>query len=247
LSNSIRQEFDNKINRLTKSNAYLDYCEEVYEYRMYLFNMMDKEQLDFVFNVIPLSFKDIVLDMGCGSGSILNALIKKSGCSGIGIDQLSSTTVTFESKNIKYLNGDIDDIEKFNLHPTVTLLVDSIYFSRDPEKLIRNLCHIKNNRIYLFYSQYLFENDIADKGVLRGDFTNIADILKKIKVSYKVIEYSKNERILYEKSLYALEKRKKAFISEGNFDLYEDKMKEQQLGKHLYDTGNASRYLYIIE
>jgi len=209
--------------------------------------MMDKEQLDFIFNVIPLSFKDIVLDMGCGSGSILNALVKKSECSGIGIDQLSSTTVTFESKNIKYLNGDIDDIENFNLQPTVTLLIDSIYFSCDPEKLIRSLCRINNNRIYLFYSQYLFENDIANKGVLRGDFTNISDILKKIKVSYKIIEYSKNERILYEKSLYALEKRKKAFICEGNFDLYEDKMKEQQLGKHLYDTGNASRYLYIIE
>ena len=145
-----------------------------------------------------------------------------------------------------YFEENIDDIEKFNLNPTVTLLVDSIYFSRDPEKLIRYLCHIKNNRIYLFYSQYLFDNDIADKGRLRGDFTNIAEILKKIKVSYKMIEYSKNERILYEKSLYALEKRKKAFISEGNFDLYEDKMKEQRMGKQLYDTGNASRYLYII-
>lgn len=77
---------------------------------MYLFNMMDKEQLDFVFYVIPLSINDNILDMGCGSGSILNALIKKSGCSGIGIDQLSSTTVTFESKNIKYLNGDIDEL-----------------------------------------------------------------------------------------------------------------------------------------
>ena len=61
-----------------------------------------------------------------------------------------------------------------------------------------------------------------------------------------MIEYSKNERILYEKSLYALGKRKKAFISEENFDLYEDKMKEQRMGKQLYDTGNASRYLYII-
>ena len=126
--------------------------------------MMDKEQLDFVFNVIPLSFRDIVLDMGCGSGSILNALAEKSGCNGIGIDQLCRTTINFENKNIRYFEENIDDIEKFNLNPTVTLLVDSIYFSRDPEKLIRYLCHIKNNRIYLFYSQYLFDNDIADKG-----------------------------------------------------------------------------------
>lgn len=78
MDNNIKQEFDNKIKRLTKSKTYLDYCEEVYGYRMYLFNMMDEEQLDFVFDSIPLSADDTVLDLGCGTGSILNALVKKN-------------------------------------------------------------------------------------------------------------------------------------------------------------------------
>jgi hypothetical protein len=186
------------------------------------------------------------LDLGCGSGSILNALVKKSGCSGIGIDQLNSDTVEIENENVQYLNGDIDDIDHFHLHPTVTLSVDSIYFSSDPEAQIRSLCGIKNNRIYLFYSQYLFEDSATEKSILRGDFTKIADILKRINIPYQMIEYSQNERMLYEKSLHALEKREDAFKSEGNFDLYKDKYKEQRMGKHLYDTGNASRYLYII-
>jgi hypothetical protein len=41
---NFKDEFDNRIGRLTKSKAYLDYCEEVYGYRIYLFNMMDQEQ-----------------------------------------------------------------------------------------------------------------------------------------------------------------------------------------------------------
>lgn len=245
MDDSIKREFDNKIKRLTKSKTYLDYCEEVYGYRMYLFNMMDEEQLDFVFDSIPLSADDTVLDLGCGTGSILNALVKKNRCFGIGIDQLDSEAVEIENENSQYLQGDIDDFTNFQLQPTVTLSVDSIYFSSDPEALMRSLCDIENNRIYLFYSQYLFE-DTVEKRILQGHFTIVADILKNLQVSYEMIDYSRNERILYERSLSALEKREIAFKSEGNFDLYADKIKEQKMGKQLYETGNASRYLYII-
>ena len=62
---SSKEEFDNKIGRLTKSKAYLEFCEQVYGYRLYLFNMMDKEQLDFVFNSIPMTSQDSILDLGC--------------------------------------------------------------------------------------------------------------------------------------------------------------------------------------
>ena len=97
----------------------------------------------------------------------------------------------------------------------------------------------------MFYSQYLFE-DTVEKRILQGHFTIVADILKNLQVSYEMIDYSRNERILYERSLSALEKREIAFKSEGNFDLYADKIKEQKMGKELYEMGNASRYLYII-
>jgi len=246
LNDSIRREFDHKINRLTKSKVYLDFCEEVYGYRMYLFNMMDKEQLDFIFKSIPLSPDDTVLDLGCGSGSILNALVKKSGCSGVGIDQLESNIVEIENKNILYINSDIDTISDFHLKPTVTLFIDSIYFSSAPEMLLKYLCDKKNNKIYLFYSQYLFNGNMADKSTLRKGFTKVAAILKGIQVPYEIIEYSENERLLYEKSIHSLKKREDDFICEGNHDLYEEKLKEQIMGKQLYDEGNASRYLYII-
>lgn len=244
MSDSVKQEFETKISRLTKSDAYLDVCKEVSGYRMYLFNMMDKEQLDYVFSSITLSPQDTVLDLGCGFGSILKTLVKQSGCRGIGVDQLSHDIV--EMDTAKYLNGDIDDFESFHLCPTVTLSVDSIYFSRDPQALLRALCQIPNNRVYLFYSQYLFEEQTSDKRLLQADRTRVGEILNRLNISYETIEYSNNERMLYENSLHALNKRKEIFVREGNLDLYEEKLKEQQLGKQLYDAGNASRYLYII-
>jgi SAM-dependent methyltransferase len=236
-------EFENKIGRLTKSKAYLDYCEEVYGYRIYLFNMMDQEQLDFIINSVPLSAQDTLLDLGCGSGSLLSLLADKYGCRGIGIDQLPGDVT---DKSITYINGDIDQISGYRLNPTVVLSVDSLYFSKDLDGLLRQLCDFHGSRLYLFYSQYLFDETAGDRSSLHCDHTKVADGLKRIGISYKAVNYSENERLLYEKSLKALQKRSSAFMDEGNLDLFEAKLKEDTLGKQLYDNGLASRYLYII-
>lgn len=242
---SVSEEFGNKIGRLTKSKAYLDFCEEVYGYRMYLFNMMDKEQLDFIRNSVPLSPDDTLLDLGCGSGSILKLLVEKYGCRGIGIDQLRDGVT--DRNGITYINGDIDQISGYHLTPTVTLSVDSLYFSKDLDNLLRRLSGFEGNRMYLFYSQYLFDETAGDRSILRKDHTKVADILNKNEISYETIDYSENERLLYKRSLAALKNLEKEFDGEGNSDLYENKLKEDTMGKCLYDKGLASRYLYIIK
>jgi SAM-dependent methyltransferase len=247
-SKSVKDEFDNKIGRLTKSKAYLDFCEEVYGYRMYLFNMMDREQLDFVFNSIPLTSNDTLLDLGCGSGSILNFLVEKYGCSGIGIDQLNNIDINGKSeKSVKYIKGDIDRLSDYHLKPTAMLSIDSLYFSNDLDTLLRTLCGFQNCKKYLFYSQYLFEETAGDRTTLCADNTKVADILNKIGFSYGTIDFSRNEQLLYEKSLEVLKKNKEYFRNEGNFDLYESKLQETMIGINLYKKGLASRFLYIIK
>lgn len=243
----IKNEFSEKVDRLTRSSAYLDFCEEVYGYRMYLFNMTDKQQIDFVLNSIPVCSDDTVVDLGCGSGSVLDGLVKKYGCSGIGIDQLSDDIVKRNSGAITYINGDINNFSDYGIKPAVTLCVDSLYFVNDTENLIRVLQGIVNNKMYLFYSQYIFDEASCDKSILQGNNTVLAGILNKSGISYKAVDYSDNERLLYENSLKALRKLKKAFEDEGNTDLYENKLKEDTAGMELYNKRLASRYLYIIE
>ncbi|MFZ5987904.1 MAG: class I SAM-dependent methyltransferase [Bacillota bacterium] len=243
----IRNEFNQKITRLTRSSAYLDFCEEVYGYRMYLFNMMDKQQLDFIINTIPISPVDMLLDLGCGAGSVLNILITKYGCKGIGIDQLNNETVERNSKEITYINADIDKLSQYDLKPSITLAIDSLYFSSDLDMLVNQLKNIKNNRLYLFYSQYIFDQYIEDRSVLDCDKTRLALTFEKNQISYKTVDYSENEFSLYENSLRVLPKYKNAFECEGNSDLYEAKLREDTCGREMYNKGLASRYLYIIE
>ena len=124
--------------------------------------------------------------------------------------------------------------------------IDSLYFSNDMDTLLRHLRGLGNNKIYIFYSQYLFE-DTEEKSTLRADHTKLADILNQCGFSYETIDYSENEWSLYERALAALEKRKEEFKNEGNFDLSQGKLKEDIFGKHLYDNGLASRFLYIVK
>lgn len=242
-----KDEFSEKIGRLTKSNTYLQYCKEVYGYKEYLFNMMDKEQIDFVLNSIPISLEDTLVDLGCGPGSILNLLVAKYGCNGIGIDQLNGNIVNCSGKLTTYINADIDRISNYSIKPTITLCIDSLYFSKDLNGLVRQLKNVENNRMYFFYSQYLLDEATGDKSILRSNNTKIAEALRNNGIPFKTIDFSENERSLYKNSLKALQKYRDAFKAEGNTDLYEQKYLEDLLGTDLYNRSLASRYLYIID
>lgn len=241
-----KADFNRMINSATDSPAYLDYCEEIYGYRMYLFNMMDKQQLNYLFNTISVTKSESILDLGCGTGSILNHLVQKYECHGIGIDQLDIAAIQKCSKKISYIEGDIDDLPG-NLNPDITLAVDSLYFSTDLDNLIGLLKRFANNRLYIFYSQYIFDEAKKDKSVLHQDNTRIALSLQKNDLRYSVVDYSANEKNLYENASKVLPKYKNALFREGNSELFETKMGENKSGKELYDKGLASRYLYIIE
>ncbi|MDD4803269.1 MAG: methionine biosynthesis protein MetW [Syntrophomonas sp.] len=243
----IREDFTRLMNSATNSTAYLDYCEEIYGYRMYLFNMMDKEQLDYLFSAVAISSNDTILDLGCGIGSILNTLVNKYACQGIGIDQLNEPLVRRYSDKIAYIDGDLDELADYHISPTITLAVDSLYFSSDLDRLVRRLKSFPNNRWYLYYSQYIFKKSQKDESLLESDNTRLAAVLRRNEITYRAVDYSTNERTLYENALQILPKYREVLADEGNSHLYETKMRENRSGQEMYDKGLASRYLYIVE
>lgn len=243
----IKDEFNGMISRAVSSQAYLDFCSEVSGYRMFLFNMMDKPQLEHLFKAVPINQGDTILDLGCGEGSILNYLAQKYHCRGIGIDQLNNEIVMKNNKQISYINGSIDELENYKLSPSITVAVDSMYFSNNLDKLLSALTSMKDNRLYLYYSQYIFDEEKEDKSILDYNNTRLAKSLEKAGVSYRVIDYSENERNFYDRALDILPKYRETLEKEGNGDLYIKKLNESRFGKELYDKNCASRYLYIVE
>lgn len=243
----IKEEFNDLIDRASSSEAYLNYCTDIYGYKMCLFNMMDKTQLDFLFNSISISKNDSILDLGCGNGCILNYLMQKYDCHGVGIDQLDKEIFMKYNGLVTYIDGSFDELEFYGICPNITISVDSLYFSNKLNRLLNTLTNQKGNRIYLYYSQYIFDENQEDKDILKCDYTRLARSLKKAGIIYKTIDYSENERRLYERAIQVLPKYEDTFKQEGNWDLFEKKMNENKFGKELYDKGCASRFLYIIE
>ena len=243
---SVPNEFEEKIGRLCKSQAYLDFCLEVYGYRLPLFNMMDQEQFEYLFSEAKLTKRDTILDLGCGTGSLLKYAAEKFLCKGVGIDLLSKALLPSDSDSVRFLSGDIDHFTEFDVKPTVTFRIDSLYFSKGLSALLLQIHSLQNNSAFLFYSQYIFDEKTADRTVLKADHTLVAEALKRQDIPYRAVDFSENEQALYKSSLKALKKIKKDFLLEGNSDLYERLLADNLLGEQLYITGRASRYLYIL-
>lgn len=245
-TSSQSNEFEDKIARLPRSETYLDFCKEMYGYRLPLFNMMDREQFDFLFSEMKCSAADVILDLGCGSGSVLRYVTEKFGCKGVGVDLLSRELLPPDGETVRYISGDIDRFNELEIKPSITLCIDSLYFSKDLGKLLNQIYSLQNNRAFLFYSQYIFEETTSGRTILQADHTMLAEQLKRQNISYRAVDFSENERAFYPAALSALEEHKDKFRLEGNSDLYEKLLTDNLLGKELYDTGRASRYLYIL-
>ena len=72
------------------------------------------------------------------------------------------------------------------------------------DRLLNILTKIKGNRLYLYYSQYIFDEKNEDKNILKCDNTRVAESLKKAGIKFSTIDYSENERYLYEKAMQIL-------------------------------------------
>ena len=167
----------------------------------------------------------------------------KYGCLGVGIDLLDSSLVIFDKK-IQYICGNFEHLKNYGLSPTLTLSIDSLYFCSNIDIIAEQLGITVGNRLYLFWSQYLFD-EAADRACLNSNRTALACALQKARISYKTVDYSKNEHCLYIALAKALRSRRHLFESEGNIDLFEQKLDETLYGIELYEKKLASRYLYI--
>lgn len=237
----VQEEFDGLIGQCAQSSAYLDFCEELYGYRLYLFNMMDKRQLDDLFAALELSPNDTVLDVGCGTGCLLNSIVEKVGCKGVGIDLSNKTIAASISPLIDYWQTDMDG--PYEIDAQTVLFVDSLYFSQDSRRLLERLKGGAVKKAYIYYSAYLF-HETDDKLLLKEDKTTIAQALSCLGFAYQSTEYSECEYLLYKRGLSLLETYKAAFAQQGLEDIYERRKNEYTFGAALYEKGRASRFLY---
>ena len=93
-----------------------------------------------------------VIDLGCGEGELLEILIKKKGCTVVGIEKSFDCVLSSIRRGINVYQGDIlDGIQRFESQSfDVAILSQTLQQVLDPIEVMRELCRISKIVIVTF-------------------------------------------------------------------------------------------------
>jgi 2-polyprenyl-3-methyl-5-hydroxy-6-metoxy-1,4-benzoquinol methylase len=230
------------------SEAYLNFCQDLYGYRWCLLNSLYKEQYHHLFNKLEINHGDTVLDIGCGSGVIINSLVGKYACRGIGIDLARDliSIIKGHYTDVTFYEMEIESIHDAAIDAEIIISTDSLYCCRDLTAVIAGLKKICKKRMYMYYSQTV-EDENGDRSVLHGDRTDLARALQSNNLKYHLIDFSGDEWNLWKRENEILAKHRAAFKKEGNLKIWDGRVADTSNMLKLFEDNRASRFLYSVE
>lgn len=235
---SLKDAFDQWFIKGLESKAYRNFCKEVYGLGIFLYSVIDKEQVEILEKEAEFRSTDRVIDIGCGTGGLIEYLADKYGFYGLGIDFAKQTIQkanekTKQKNNVSYKELDMNNLGSLEGRFDKVIVADSLYFVSDTKKVVGNIYNLLKERgkAFIFYSHLNKINFLFD------------DLLKEMNIEYFKINFSKNEKLIWKKTIEIAEKYKEEFIKENNIEIYQDRIDE---ASEFVDK-EANRYLYIFE
>lgn len=202
-------------------------------------SMLDQEQFKYILTEVAKTNGNII-DLGCGKGGIASCIQQTTMRKVVGIDKSKEMLkiAKFSNNQISWVQGDLNNLDEDYLEIGCILLIDSIYFSMDYEKLLHKLQKYlaKNGSIIIAYSEY--SNAKPTKT------TKVEAALEQCSLESYAKDFTINEISIWEsRREIACELRNK-YLGECNEYLYYDKLIEAtKLLKHL-KNGNGVRKIY---
>lgn len=235
------------------SAAHHDFCERVYGKDLCQHGYMDMAQLHKLLDVMHLSEKDYVLELGCGNGMVAEYISDATGAHIHGMDyiptaieQANARTETKRDR-LRFEVGDINEIHFPGGMFTAIIAIDTLYFSDLEDTIGRLKRMLKGRRQIGAYYTLILWNEEDDQAALQPHNTPLGQSLQKHELLYEPYDFAHAE---YERSKLILQlapEFKPRFEAEGNLFLYENRMVEAEGNVRFYETGRFSRYLYHVK
>jgi cyclopropane fatty-acyl-phospholipid synthase-like methyltransferase len=237
---------------MAQSQAYRKFCLKVFGADRCQFDMMTQKQFEKLLEVLGSKKGDKVLDLGCGIGSISEAISDITGANVLGID-LSAEAIQFAQERTKgkkdRLTFQVMDMDDLILKPNqfdAVVVVDSLYFARDQH---RTICAIKEclqdqGQMEIFFTTHVPAD--APIEMIRPDGTLLVKILRDCGLSFETWDYTQDEKEMWERSLEAADELREEFEAECNPGIIEDRVSEAKAILELFANGRNSRYLYRV-
>lgn len=175
----------------------------------------DITQIDDIIEMADLKENQVILDIGCGNGKMLKYVHEKTGAITYGFDYSENAiscanNMAIENKEaFHFETGSIGHIQyDENMFDLITS-IDTIYFAKDISTFIKQILGwLKPNGYFVCAYQ---EGDIKQKSK-DIDYTELALILRKMEIQYKVLDYSKRTYDLLRHKRNVIESMKDEFL-----------------------------------
>jgi 2-polyprenyl-3-methyl-5-hydroxy-6-metoxy-1,4-benzoquinol methylase len=249
----VGKRFSNILIRSEGSAAHSLFCERVFGRDLCQANLMDMKQMEKLLEVLSLSPKNRVLDLGCGIGKIAEYISDLTHASVLGIDIAVDAIThaqarTQQKRNrLDFKEGDLNDLQLPPASVDTIIAIDTLHFVEDLGKTIGQMKAIltPHGQMGLFSFQYCLENDSPD--ILLPNNTNLARTLKKHDLSFRTWDFTEREKEIWHRERQVATELRDEFQAEGNLDLCEDRIEECEIDLPLVEEGKKRRYLYHVE
>lgn len=238
------------------SDIFSRYCNRVFGSDFSQDGFSDIAQIDDLILKSGIGRNSVVLDIGCGNGSMCEYVHNKTGATVYGFDYSSSAIESAKRKSgVKEgkLFFDVGIIGQKKYNPDsfdVILSVDTMYFATDLTAFVSQIFDwLRPQGAFATYYSELRFSDETPVEQLQKDNTKLALALRQLKLPYEAIDYTANHfEHMKHKRAVALEMRDE-FLQNG-LEQYSKNAIGQSVDINMsYDDfiKFSTRYMYIVK
>jgi 2-polyprenyl-3-methyl-5-hydroxy-6-metoxy-1,4-benzoquinol methylase len=235
------------LEKSSRSKCESEYCNKVNENIGITQSITDWEELDTLISLITREKGQMVIDLGCGIGTITEIIASRTEKNVIGIDiskkAINSASNLFHNNNLSFICSSIEEYIKNIGNDCLLVSIDSFYFVKTIE-LIINVINEKKAKAFIFWSTYI--SDIKDPSLLSASNSDLGKILESLNIKYKCYDFTKNEARIWDIRKKIILEMKADYRNEGNEYLWFDRSNEIELINRICEDHLNSRYLFSL-
>ena len=244
------RRFSDELVRYESSPAHSEFCRRVFGIDLSQADLMDKHQLDTLFDALSLTEHNRVLDLGCGIGRVAEYISDTTGAYVLGIDVAADALVRARLRTADKrhrLDFQIGNMDLLDLPPAsfdTVIAVASIHYAQDIAATIGQLKHAltSDGQVALFSFQYQREGDPPE--ILLPENTTVGRALSQHGFQFRTWDFTDREIAVRHKQVQAANELMEKFAAEGNRDLAEDRIEECELDLPRLEACKKRRYLF---
>jgi cyclopropane fatty-acyl-phospholipid synthase-like methyltransferase/GNAT superfamily N-acetyltransferase len=241
---------------IASSRAYAGFCEQAYGRNLGQHGFADMAQIDALLDVSRLSPGDRVLDLGCGTGGIAEAISDATGAHVTGVDYIPEAIRQAQERTqgkrsrLAFRVGDLRDLD-FPAHAFDALIsIDTLYFT-ELDRSIPQMAALlaPGGRMAIFFSQGADpENSIETftRDTLPPERTPLGAALTRQGLRFRSWDFTEADYRHAQLARRVLEELRPAFEAEDNLFLYENRLGEANGIIAAVEAGAHARYLYHV-